>query len=208
MVSYKLIVAAAICLSSSEIAADSIVAPSPRVFSSGRFVFTMNPGERLRKKSGRVFDGNGVCYRLEDDGTLSKVWSTEGWYAYQVYLSGGGRYLVRMGPWNSGSRPSPDDLALAFYKDGKLLKRYSTSDLIVRPMMLRVTVSHYDWLADHKHPSPELVGNELRLRTSDQIEYVFDATTGDVKSKHDEIGELFEKARKAEEEDQKGEQGD
>jgi hypothetical protein len=55
--------------------------------------------------------------------------------------------VVRFGPWNRGHNPSTEDLALAFYLDGKLLKRYSTLDIVGREGKVERSVSHYMWLA-------------------------------------------------------------
>jgi hypothetical protein len=69
------------------------------------------------------------------------------WYAMQVYLAGTkeGTSVVRMGPRSEGAEPSKDDLALAFYFGGKLLKSYSTMDIAGGRNNVRASVSHYQW---------------------------------------------------------------
>lgn len=133
----------------------------------------------------------GVAYRLEEDGTFTELWRTEKWYSFEVFLSENGRYLVRMGPWNSGHTPKKTHLAVAFYKEGTLLKTYSTAELVKSKRAVLTTVSHYMWLARANHdiddtpPDPEATlrldyQNIFHLKTIDGIVYAFDATTGDI----------------------------
>lgn len=89
----------------------------------------------------------GVAYRVMEDGRMTELWRTEGWYAFTVFLSNDGHFLIRMGLWAEGKEASKEDLALAFYQDGKLLKEYSTADLIHDKTAVRRSVSHYRWLA-------------------------------------------------------------
>lgn len=72
---------------------------------------------------------------------------TYDWYATTVYLAGtgGGTSLVRMGPWSEGHEPNGEQLALAFYWHGKLLKQYSTLEIAKSRENVRRTVSHYEW---------------------------------------------------------------
>ena len=51
--------------------------------------------------------------------------------------------VVRVGTRLRGHRANSTDLALAFYMDGKLIKRYSTLDLGGRRENVRESVSHY-----------------------------------------------------------------
>ena len=48
-----------------------------------------------------------------------------------------------MGTRLRGQRANDADLALAFYMDGKLIKRYSTLDLAGRPENVSPSESHY-----------------------------------------------------------------
>ncbi len=52
---------------------------------------------------------------------------------------------MRLGNWPRGRELSEKHLAIAFYKDGKLLKSYSTKDLVKDPKALFVTTGHYKW---------------------------------------------------------------
>ena len=69
------------------------------------------------------------------------------WYATQVYLSGASEKtsVVRFGPWSQGHQANTNDLALAFYYDGRLLKSYSTLEIAGPPNNVSDSVSHYTW---------------------------------------------------------------
>jgi hypothetical protein len=72
---------------------------------------------------------------------------TYDWYAPRIFLEGflGTRdvYVVQTGPWPRGHRASADHLALAFYRNGALVRRYSTLDIAGRPERVQASVSHY-----------------------------------------------------------------
>ena len=132
-------------------------------------------------------EGRGIMYKLESDGRFKELYRTDGWYTYEAYPSSDGRYLVRMGPWNRGQNVSTKDLAVAFYRDGKLLKQYSTAALVKDPRKVMPSVSHYRWrMAEDEEPgtSPRLWNHDrtFTLRTVDGVEYVFDIASGAIKS--------------------------
>ena len=99
-------------------------------------------------------EGRGIMYKLESDGRFKELYRTDGWYTYEAYPSSDGRYLVRMGPWNRGQNVSTKDLAVAFYRDGKLLKQYSTAALVKDHAQSSMpSVSHYRWrMAEDEEP--------------------------------------------------------
>jgi hypothetical protein len=76
------------------------------------------------------------------------LWKTAGWYSFSVFLSRDGRHLIRIGNWPQGDRPKSDDLAIAFYDSGSLVKSYSTLDLLKDPSVVPKSVSHYQFLGD------------------------------------------------------------
>ena len=54
------------------------------------------------------------------------------WFSQRLFLlcrPGDDIVVVRVGPWHRGHDPRADHLALAFYKAGVLIKRYSTLDI-------------------------------------------------------------------------------
>jgi len=76
---------------------------------------------------------------------------TYAWYSGQVYLQcftpmpdrQVAISVVQFGPWARGRKANDDDLALAFYARGKLLRRYSTLDIAGSPDRISNSVSHY-----------------------------------------------------------------
>lgn len=58
------------------------------------------------------------------------------WYPGDIYLVDNFRYygdyysVVRIGHWPRGNEPNNEELAIAFYKDCKETKRYSTADIV------------------------------------------------------------------------------
>jgi hypothetical protein len=159
--------------------ADLPAIPFPMVTASNHGItyFTMLP-EKNNYKS-----GIGVAYKLEETGKSKELWHVNGWYAFQVYLSNNGDYLVRMGNWPQGMEPSSDDLAVSFYKKGIMLKSYSTADLIKNKTSVKRTVSHYIWQAsDNNYPNLNY-SNEFVLKTIEGVEYMLDITSGNIINK-------------------------
>lgn len=167
--------------------ADQERTPQPRVFAAteGHVAFAMLPPERDAKTGLFRPGGRGIAYALQKDGGLKEIYRTEGWYAYEVFLSPDGRYLVRLGDWHRGRAPAKDHLAVAFYREGKLIKQYMVLDLLKDPAKVRSSVSHYFWRPDEggDGPRPELADWDLSftLQTVEAWEYVFDLKTGAIK---------------------------
>jgi hypothetical protein len=74
------------------------------------------------------------------------------WFAQRlIVLCGPGAgddvFVVRVGPWPRGRRPLPSHLALGFYRNGRILKEYSTWDIAggqeADPQAVSASVSHY-----------------------------------------------------------------
>ena len=123
-----LLLIAALAAGAQDLYADSPRTPFPYVVTvgEGKVYFRMFP----RPRAGNHSDGYGVAYRVRNNGSDEVLWRTQGWYSTEVFLSDDGYFLVAIGPWNGGSQPRKEDLALSFYSDGKLIKQYSTADLV------------------------------------------------------------------------------
>jgi hypothetical protein len=175
---------------------DDPTEPTPLIFTpewSGHVCFCMVPRQYAEPDRKVIREPYGILYRLKPDGKMEEVYRTEGWYSFKVHVSHDGRYLVQMGPWTSGSEVSEKHLAIAFHKDGKLIKRYSTINLVKDPDQLEYSVSHYRWLAPGLNQKltdaqkdalwPKLdYHNKFTLNTLDGWTYVFDATNGEITS--------------------------
>ncbi|MDB6073949.1 MAG: hypothetical protein JWO89_1589 [Verrucomicrobiaceae bacterium] len=168
--------------------------PAPLAFvtasPSGRFFFKMVP-----ETNGK---GHGSAFEVLSDGSLKELWKAEGWYARQLFLSDDGRVLVRLDPSHRGRTVSKTDLAVAFHKDGVLIREYHTADLVKQPDKVRHGKDSYLWLAplwvpasDSRKPDGTVrVDRDLeaeplldaagifRLKTIDRIVYQFEADTG------------------------------
>ena len=103
------------------------------------------------------------------DGSLKELYRTEGWYAFEVFLSRpNGKYLVRLGDWHRRA-PAKDHLAVAFYRDGKVDQALHGARLVERPSKARTTVSHYfgSRIKAGDGPKPELADWDLSFQFAD-----------------------------------------
>lgn len=179
--------------------ADTPVAPFAFVAPSlsGMYFFEMIPPQWNSSKDGLLDNGRGVAYQLLRDGSQKELWRTDGWYSGRIFLAEGGVFLVRLEPEKEGHHVSQGDLALAFYRNGTLIKQYSTADLVKNPEKIASTVSHYYWLAgdvqrvrgqgtggkdfDADAEPRLLLDSTFRLKTCDGLVHVFDVTSGNLK---------------------------
>jgi len=158
--------------------ADSPVRPMPMVTAAGPYYFTMLPATIPFQTEDS--DAYGVAFQLMPDGSSKELWRVEGWYALETYLSNDGHYLVRMGNWPTGDKPSQNDLAVAFYKDGIELKRFSTADLIKNPASVSKSISHYQWRGYEGDPPKLSHSLRFSLETVEGRVFVFDARSGKI----------------------------
>jgi len=123
------------------------------------------------------------AFKIDDDGEDQFLWSSVGWYAHKVFLSPDCEYLVRMGNWARGATPSQEDLAVAFYKNGELLRSYSTADMIKNKDSVSASVSHYFWQADDAdYPEFELWADSFSLKTIEGTVFKFNYKTGAIEN--------------------------
>jgi len=123
-------------------------------------------------------DSSGIAYQIRNTRYKKEMWKTNGWYSFQTFITDDGKYLIRLGNWPRGESPSEKDLAIAFYNKGKLIKSYSTRELIKNDSLVVVTVSHYMFMKDE----PSLTDYYFQLKTIDEIVYEFDVRTGEILS--------------------------
>ena len=162
-----------------KVSADELVLPySYIVASDSRFFYFKMIVDRPNEPSS-YFGGDGFfgeAYSISSTGEDSLLWRTEGWYSFKVYLSNNGKYLVRTGLW-PGQPIKTADLAFAFYENGKLIKSYSTVDLIKNKEEVEYSVSHYEFKRKVEFDS---FTNQLKLYTTDNYVYTFSIFTGDI----------------------------
>ncbi len=157
--------------------ADSIRPAYPYVTASvdGRYYFKMAPAPE------HDYDwdthGSGTMFEVSATGQDKPLWNISGWYAFATYVSYDGKYLVRMGNWPPGE-PSSKHLAIAFYENGKLVKSYSTVEILKNPDNAPRSVSHYQFL--DKTLGFNAYDYKFSIRTVENIEYTFDVTNGKI----------------------------
>lgn len=139
--------------------------------------YSPNFVKMIPSKSG---EGYAAAFRLLNDGTSRKLWSIDG-YSFEAYLSKDGQYFIRLGPWASGRKPSHKDVAVEFFKNGQLLRSYSTKDLVKDVSKVVPTAGHYFWRKkDKNYPLDSAL--HFYIKTVDDLSYVFDITTGEITS--------------------------
>ena len=141
---------------------------------NGKYIFVMLAPERpgwVSKKAEirKLYKDSGLYNK---DGTYEPLWQVF-WYSFTVYPASDGKHVVRMGPWAQ----SVSNLAIAFYAEGKELKRYTISDLVKDTNKLKHTVSHFFWRTDLKYDDK---AGTVFLKTVDGISYTFSVKTGEV----------------------------
>ncbi|CAH0535451.1 hypothetical protein VST7929_03025 [Vibrio stylophorae] len=120
-----------------------------------------------------------VTYQLFDDGTHKEQWRIEvQGDEYPVHLSNDGQYLITAGGWASGCGANQYP-AVAFFKNGQLLKRYAVEDLIENKNSVECTASHYIWRS-RDHSYPQISNNVYALKTIENRVIRFDITTGKI----------------------------
>lgn len=116
---------------------------------------------------------------------------TYNWYSPRIFLEGwtgtGTVHVVRTGPWARGHRAKEEHLALAFYRNEKLLKRHSTLSIAGAAEKVAVSVSHYGVFSELKGFRRPF-GNQLYFDavTHDGRKLSFDAETGEITSEDEE----------------------
>ena len=157
-----------------------IVSPSAQCF------LTLLPGRPERGQ--RTKEPFGRAYKLQDDGQIRELWQVEGWYSFhECFLSDDGRYLVRVIDSPGGSKVSKDDLTIAFYDRGELLRQFSTADLVRGEKdglgSVRYSRGPSEPEVESSWPAFDLSAfgdNTFRVTTVDRITYAFNVTTGEI----------------------------
>jgi len=147
----------------------------------GEFVFTMNPGPKGKEHH----KGFGICYKMKADGGFEELWRSAGWYSRDIQLHTNGKSLVRIGSWASGDQDTEngeESLAVAFYREGKELRRYKISDLIKDKEKLVYSEGGLQWISYENSYNPGFVSGEeiFTLQTLDGVQHRFDIKSGKI----------------------------
>lgn len=119
-------------------------------------------------------------------GSTEPLWTVD-WYneRHVTCLSEDGRYAVAINEWGAGYTHQPITLewGVRFYDRGRLIRERQVAELVDFPSLMPWTSSgwHALWI-DESMFGPKLQGHDLVLWTSTRERYVFDVTTGDIRS--------------------------
>ena len=91
--------------------------------------------------------------------------------------------VVRFGPWARGHQANDEQLALSFYFEGKLARRYSTLDIAGAPDNVSRSVSHYTVIGK--------VEGFRWLGTSNRYAFVIQTIDGRTLHFHPATGEII-----------------
>lgn len=104
------------------------------------------------------------------------------WYANNIYIGGSGdATVVRFGPWHRGHNPQDDHLAIGIYRNGKVLREYSTAEIQKMGSGVSESVSHYQVFAD-RLGFRWVKGNDYVyvVKGADGKVFTFDLNTGSI----------------------------
>ena len=176
------LVCAAVEIGASSAFADSTADPYSytKSIAGGKFVFAMIARDAKLDAHPQIRGTFRVSGLYKNDGTNVPLWTVD-WYSYNVMLLDDGVHLVRPGPWASDY----DDLAVAFYANGKLVREYAIDELVRFPQLMPHTASHFEWR--RSSDLDELAGTYL-VTTMHGERYTFDAKTGEIKSAFSPFG--------------------
>lgn len=158
------------CCLASIVQADSEAEPYAYVTSAGRGKYFASVVPPFVKEP----DWNVVLRKpyiaineCQNDGSFKELWRIKDFYSFRVFLSWDAKFLVVIGPWNVGDKPSKEDIALSFYKEGKWMRDFSTAEIIDDPAKVSVSVSHYEW-QDYSDPRyPRLEDYLFEIKTTE-----------------------------------------
>lgn len=167
--------------------ADSQVPPrSYTVLSpNGQYVFVMiaplppeqdaaNYREPYASRIREIRQTYSVSGLYPNDGSTTPLWTVD-WYAWHVEISSDGVHLLRL----NSVATSPDDEAIAFFANGRLLNSYRIRDLVDLPWLLPRSVSHIRWTSDELLKFDD-TAMTYTIHTTHGEELVFDLTTGTI----------------------------
>ena len=127
--------------------------------------------------------GTTRIYRVrEQEDQKDELWTTYNWYAQDMVIAwtGKGVCVIRFGPWPRGHKATADQLAVAFYLEGKLLKSYSTLDIAGKADNVETSKSHYTVIKKHSTTRGPVDNRfTLNVETVDGRIISFDPTTGE-----------------------------
>jgi outer membrane protein assembly factor BamB len=130
--------------------------------------------------SERFQDSLWTVYSVAPKGIFKELWSSDGINGRDMYLASDGIHVVCVESW-PGGRMTSNDIIIAVYEYGKLLRAYRTTDVVKDTARIERSVSHYRWLADGAFINSN--GGMLFFTTIDDKDYTLDMVTGELRWK-------------------------
>jgi hypothetical protein len=118
-----------------------------------------------------------TVYKMQDLGAFKEAWTSDGAYCTHILLGNDGASVVCVESRPSGHTPK-DDIVVAVFNKGKMVKSYRPSDLVQNLDSIRYSTSHYRWLAEDFRP--RLEEPLLKLETVEGDTYVVDIRSGEL----------------------------
>ena len=118
-----------------------------------------------------------TVYSVGLDGVFKEFWSGDGIYSRDIYLADDGNHIVCVEDWPTGAM-AKEDIVIAVYTRGTLLKAYRTVDLVGDVSRIRRSVSHYRWLAEGTFLHSN--GGTMFFTTADGKDFTLDMITGEL----------------------------
>ena len=151
----------------------------------GKYIFLMFVPGRVPEAEVPLVEGRRILGRIvavnypasglyRNDGSNTPLWTVD-WYAYSVIVPSDGVHLIRRGPWAK----TLSGEAYTFYANGKELRSYRISALADTAVLLKRTVSHFEW---EERATVDDSRHVLAVTTFSKESFVFDYTTGEMLS--------------------------
>ena len=116
-----------------------------------------------------------TVYAMGKDGAFKELWSRDGRYARDMFLSDDGRYVACIESWPEGRSPN-SDVVIAVFEEGRFMKGYGPSDILRDLKSVQYSVNHYLWVVSW----PPIFGNRnaVYFTTIERVRYRLDLRTG------------------------------
>lgn len=111
------------------------------------------------------------------DGGFTEIWSAEGWYGHEGFLSDNGRYFVRIGP-GAGDAPGEADALITFYDRGRLLRQHSVQEVMKDATLPGTGAGTDRWRPQTQKEPNGFKEGAFHLVVAGGASHIFDPVTG------------------------------
>jgi hypothetical protein len=116
-----------------------------------------------------------------NDGSKQPLWTVDWWAG--VTVPGDGIHVIRHGPWSQRHASTKQDLeqtAFSIYANGKLTRSFQIGELVDNPKLMRISVSHFQWLRKSKILDDK---HQYEIDTYDGNHIIFNLESGAILTK-------------------------